>query len=68
VPVLLLTGDDDSTGGTLRETGRVRDGLRRAGFTEVGMNVYAGCRSDILHDVCRSLLYGDVAAWLSSRN
>lgn len=61
-PVLLLSGGDDPVGGYGKGVTKVYDLLKAEGVN-VRMKLYAGCRHEILHDVCRDEVITDILSF-----
>lgn len=65
VPLLILVGDDDTLGGRDSAT-RLRDAYRRrSGLTDVELHVYPGARHEVLNEIDRGEVVGDLLDWLA---
>ena len=42
------------------------DAFRKAGMTDVSVHIYPLCRHEILNEINREEVYGDILQWLSS--
>ncbi|BAK98592.1 putative hydrolase [Oscillibacter valericigenes Sjm18-20] len=66
-PVLFVSGEEDPVGERGKGVRRAYQSFHRAGVRDLTMKLYPGARHEILNDVCRTEVYGDLAAWLLAR-
>ncbi|MCD8154076.1 MAG: alpha/beta hydrolase [Clostridiales bacterium] len=63
LPMLFLSGKDDPVGEMRKGAERLMNAYKAAGINDVSLSFYPG-RHDILHEVCREHVTGDVVEWL----
>lgn len=66
-PVLFVSGGEDPVGERGKGVRRAYQSFHRAGVRDLTVKLYPGARHEILNDVCRTEVYGDLAAWLLAR-
>ena len=66
LPVFLIAGGDDPVGNYGKGVRRAADAFRKAGMTDVSVHIYPLCRHEILNEINREEVYGDILQWLSS--
>lgn len=64
LPVLLLSGDADPVGENGRAVQRAAESLRRAGLGRVSVKLYPGARHELLLELNRREVFGDIAGWI----
>ena len=62
--VLLVSGDQDPVGDYGRGVRKVYDRLRRSGVRHVQLKLYPGARHEVLNELNRQQVYGDVLDFL----
>ena len=67
LPVFFIAGGDDPVGNYGKGVRRAADAFRKAGMTDVSLHIYPLCRHEILNEINREEVYGDILQWLSSR-
>jgi len=67
LPILLVSGSDDPVGGQGRGPRQVAAAYRAAGVGRVHLKLYPGARHEILHELNRDEVEGDIADWLDER-
>ena len=66
LPVFFIAGGDDPVGNYGKGVRRAADAFRKAGMTDVSVHIYPLCRHEILNEINREEVYGDILQWLSS--
>lgn len=64
LPVLLLSGDADPVGENGRAVQRAAESLRKAGLGRVSVKLYPGARHELLLELNRREVFGDIAGWI----
>ncbi len=64
LPMLLIAGDMDPVGGYGRGVRRVEARLRAAGCIDVMLRLYPGARHEVLNEINREEVFGDVMNFL----
>lgn len=67
LPILIVSGSDDPVGDFGKGVKKVRDMYRDLGFTDVKMKLYHGDRHEILNELDKELVYGDLLEWMQTR-
>lgn len=67
LPVLLLSGDADPVGENGRAVQRAAESLRRAGLGRVSVKLYPGARHELLLELNRREVFGDIAGWIEKQ-
>ena len=67
LPVFFIAGGDDPVGNYGKGVRQSADAFRKAGMTDVSVHIYPLCRHEILNEINREEVYGDILQWLSSR-
>lgn len=67
LPILLLSGAEDPLGGFTRDVIRTYERYKAIGCTDVTMKLYPGARHEILLELNREEVYGDIASWIDKR-
>lgn len=63
-PVVLFSGDADPVGGRGKGVEKVYRLFCQAGCADVSMKLYPGARHEILNEINRQEVYGDMLLWL----
>ena len=66
LPLLIFGGEKDPVGGTKGLT-RLADVYRDTGHREVSLKIYPGGRHEMLNEINRDEVTGDVLAWIEAR-
>ena len=66
LPILLISGDMDPVGGYGKGVRRVFERLTEAGVQNVSIKLYEGARHELINEINRSEVYGDVLDWINS--
>ena len=66
LPVFFIAGGDDPVGNYGKGVRQSADAFRKAGMTDVSLHIYPLCRHEILNEINREEVYGDILQWLSS--
>ncbi|MDO4267564.1 MAG: alpha/beta hydrolase [Eubacteriales bacterium] len=66
LPVLLLSGSGDPLGGFGRGVLKVKRLLQKAGVEQVECKIYRGCRHEVLNELNRNEVFGDIAGFFRS--
>lgn len=67
LPVFLVSGACDPVGDLGKGVKRVRRKLKEAGVQDVTMKLYEGGRHEILNEINRETVYGDIVKWCRRR-
>lgn len=67
LPVLVVSGAEDSVGGYGEGVKKVTDMFRAAGVRDVEMVLYEGDRHEILNELDRDRVFADLLAWMEAR-
>ncbi|MCC8048155.1 MAG: alpha/beta hydrolase [Oscillospiraceae bacterium] len=67
LPVLFISGDADPVGERGAGVIRAYQMFLRAGLEDVTLKLYHGARHELLNEVNREQVYGDVLCWLDSK-
>lgn len=67
LPVLFISGDKDPVGSNGRGVMQVYWGFLRAGMQDATLKLYHDCRHELLNELNRDQVMGDVLAWLESK-
>ncbi|MCI9224920.1 MAG: alpha/beta hydrolase [Acutalibacter sp.] len=67
LPVFLIAGDQDPVGNYGAGPRQVADWLQAAGVHSVQLKLYPGMRHEVLNEIGREEVYGDVLEWLEGR-
>ena len=65
LPVLFIAGGDDPVGAYGEGVKQAAEAFRLTGMQQVKTKIYPLCRHEILNEINRKEVYGDVAAWLA---
>lgn len=66
LPIFLISGDMDPVGGYGKGVRKVYERLTEAGVENVSMKLYEGARHELINEINRSEVYGDVLDWINS--
>ena len=67
LPVLFISGDKDPVGENGKGVLKAYVSFLNAGMKDVTLKLYHDCRHEILNELCREQVMGDVAAWIDSK-
>jgi len=65
-PVFLLSGDHDPVGSNGAGVRKVYDFFRKHGTRDLSIKLYEGGRHEMLNEICRREVYGDILSWLTA--
>lgn len=66
LPVFFIAGGDDPVGSYGKGVRKAADAFRKAGMKDVDVHIYPLCRHELLNEINREEIYGDVLQWLSA--
>ncbi len=64
IPLLFLAGDADPVGGYGAGVKKIASSYRAAGNRDVDVIFYKGCRHELLNELNKEQVYGDISRWL----
>ncbi len=67
LPVLFIAGQEDPVGSYGKGVKQARDAFRKAGMTRVDLKLYPDCRHEILNELNRQEVFGDLLHWLDKQ-
>ncbi len=67
LPILLISGKEDPVGGYGAGVELVERELRESGHDKLQCTLYDDCRHEILNELNRSEIFGDIADWASKQ-
>ena len=67
LPILLIAGEEDPVGDYGRGPRQVEGWLGQAGVSDLTLKLYPGMRHEVLNELGREQVYGDVLDWLLQR-
>lgn len=67
LPMLFISGAEDPLGGFTRDVIRTFERYKEIGCTDVTIKLYPGARHELLLELNREEVYGDIAAWIDQR-
>ena len=67
LPVLFVAGQEDPVGSYGKGVAQARDAFRKAGMTRVDLKLYPDCRHEILNELNREAVFGDLLHWLDKQ-
>lgn len=67
LPVFFIAGGDDPVGSYGRGVKKAEEAFRKAGMTDVACKIYPLGRHEILNEINREEVYGDVFAWIEKK-
>ena len=65
LPVYLFSGDKDPVGNNKKGVEQVYNSYKKAGFSDVKLKFYKGGRHEMLNEINRNEVYGDIVCWLN---
>ncbi|MGM9550597.1 MAG: lysophospholipase [Faecousia sp.] len=66
LPVFFIAGGDDPVGSYGKGVRKAADAFRKAGMTDVSIHIYPLCRHEILNEINREEIYGDILRWMAA--
>lgn len=66
-PILFISGGMDPVGDLGKGVQRAYESFRKAGVTDVGIQIYPELRHEILNESCREEVYQDIFNWLATK-
>ena len=66
LPVLFVSGAKDPVGGMAKGVLKTIDAFKRTGLRNITIHIYPEGRHEMLNEVNRSEVYGDVLRWLEA--
>lgn len=67
LPILLIAGEEDPVGDYGRGPRQVEGWLGQAGISDLTLKLYPGMRHEVLNELGKEQVYGDVLDWLLQR-
>lgn len=67
LPVFFIAGGDDPVGDYGDSVRLAADKFREAGMPDVSLKIYPLCRHEILNEINKDEVYGDVSHWLEEK-
>ena len=67
LPVFFIAGGDDPVGSYGKGIHQSAEAFRKAGMTDVSVKIYPLCRHEILNEINREEVFGDVVSWIEKR-
>ena len=65
LPVLFVAGGDDPVGGYGKGVRQAADAFRKVGMKNVSLRIYPMCRHEILNEINREEIYGNILQWMN---
>ena len=65
LPVFFIAGGDDPVGSYGKGVHQAEEAFRKAGMKQVDCKIYPLCRHEILNEINKEEIYGDIAHWLA---
>jgi alpha-beta hydrolase superfamily lysophospholipase len=65
LPVYLFSGDKDPVGNNKKGVEQVYNSYKKAGFSDVKLKFYKDGRHEMLNEINRQEVYGDIVGWLN---
>ena len=65
LPVFFIAGGDDPVGNYGKGVRRAAEAFRKAGMTDVSLRIYPLCRHELLNEINREEVYGDILRWMN---
>ncbi|MBQ1208798.1 MAG: alpha/beta hydrolase, partial [Lachnospiraceae bacterium] len=65
-PILITMGEVDPVGGA-KAGEELRQQFEQLGMKDVSLDIYPGDRHEILNELDRKTVYGDILKWLEKR-
>ena len=67
MPILFLSGDADPTGNYGMGVRKIAATYRAAGCQDVDVIFYKGSRHEVLNELNKEQVYGDISRWLEKQ-
>ena len=67
LPVFFIAGGDDPVGTYGKGVRQAAEAFRKAGVTDVSVKIYPLCRHEILNEINKEEIYGDVTEWIGNK-
>lgn len=67
LPVLFVAGGDDPVGGYGNGVHQAAEAFRKAGMEDVTVRIYPMCRHEILNEINREEIYGNILQWMNGK-
>ena len=67
LPVLFISGDKDPVGDSGKGVLKAYTYFLNAGMTDVTLKLYHDCRHEILNELCKEQVMGDVLSWIKAK-
>ena len=67
LPILIVSGKSDPVGAMAVGVRKVADSYRRAGITDLTVNLYPEARHELFHETNRIEVYTDILTWMDER-
>ena len=64
LPVLFVAGGEDPVGSCGKGVEQAAAAFKKAGMVNVACKIYPGCRHEILNELNKAEVYGDITRWL----
>ena len=64
LPVLFVAGGEDPVGSNGKGVEQAAAAFKKAGMVNVACKIYPGCRHEILNELNKAEVYGDISKWL----
>ena len=68
IPYLMLSGDKDPVGENGKGVKKLAALYRKVGVQDVTMKLYPGARHEVLNEVNRTEVFGDILRWLTEKS
>jgi alpha-beta hydrolase superfamily lysophospholipase len=65
LPILLLSGEKDPVGGNGKMVVKAYEEYKKAGIPNVQMKLHKDMRHEILNEIGKEEIYGDILAWIN---
>lgn len=66
LPVFFIAGGDDPVGSYGKGVEKAADAFRKAGMTDVSVHIYPLCRHELLNEINKEEIYGDICQWMAA--
>lgn len=67
LPVFFLSGAEDPVGGWAKGVEQVAASFKKAGMLDVKVKLYEGGRHEMLNEINKEEVYGDILSWLEEK-
>ena len=64
LPVFFIAGGDDPVGSYGKGVHTCAEAFRKAGMSDVSVRIYPLCRHEILNEINREEIFGDILQWI----